>query len=513
MIKRNIIVILCDQLRKDFLHAYGCDAVPTPNIDKLAKRGVVFENAITQAPVCAPARASMMTGRYVSDHGVWANDMPFRDGMEYLPQRMNELDYITGAFGKLHHFPMKDTKGFQYANLMEENRFGEQEEYFLWLKERHPEVKNVFNYDSIKLHFNYSKEEYYEHWIADKAIEFIGNSIENNADKPFFAWISFQGPHIPIDPPIEYRGTVDVEKLPKPIELKDTNRPALVKYRSTIFKADYMGIDELTSEDVMTIRTRYAEQIVAIDMEIGRILELLSDKNVYDNTTIIFSADHGELAGDLEMHYKGPFPYRGQLEVPMIVSNHPRIENRKRSKNLVGNIDIPGTVLDIAGDKRGIGYSRSLLDLADELTDNAREWNYSEFCDSAKIVENKRYRYCYYPFTGQSELFDKEADKNEQKNLSGNLEYAGIESECLKAVIDFMVIAKGVRMEARDMIPEVQNGLSNKNRDWQKDFLVAFPLSDKHQLSMLNSEGLSSEYNKFCEGKQVIAHYGLYWGN
>jgi arylsulfatase len=171
MPSRNVLVVLCDQLRADFLSAYGCGAIPTPNIDRLAGAGIVFENAITQSTVCAPARATMMTGRYVSNHGVWTNDVPFRDGLEYLPKRMNEAGYATGAFGKLHHYPPHDAKGFRETDLMEEGRLGESEPYLQWLRSRRPDVKGIWNYDDYI--FAFDEEEYHEHWIASRAIEFI----------------------------------------------------------------------------------------------------------------------------------------------------------------------------------------------------------------------------------------------------------------------------------------------------------------------------------------------------
>ena len=165
----NILVILCDQLRKDFLSCYGGTVCNTPNLDALAAKSVCFTNAITASPVCAPARASMMTGRYVSDHGVWTNDMPFREGVDYLPQRMNQAGYRTGAFGKLHHFPAKDGKGFSTYALMEENRLGDKDDYFQWLRARHPEIRGVFTCKKDG-GFAFAEDEYYEHWIADRAM-------------------------------------------------------------------------------------------------------------------------------------------------------------------------------------------------------------------------------------------------------------------------------------------------------------------------------------------------------
>ena len=118
-----------------------------------------------------------MTGRYVSDHWVWTNDVPFRDGLEYIAERMNQEGYVTGAFGKLHHYPADDPKGFRHVRLMEENRLGEREPYLHWLRQRHPEVESVFNHEGLQ--FAFPEEEYYEHWIASEAISFIGQTLEN----------------------------------------------------------------------------------------------------------------------------------------------------------------------------------------------------------------------------------------------------------------------------------------------------------------------------------------------
>lgn len=124
--KNNVMVILCDQLRADFLSCYnGNSPVKTENIDLLVEDGVLFEHAVTASPVCAPGRACMMTGRYVSDHKVWTNDVPFRENIDYLPYRMKENGYACAAFGKLHHYPARDVKGFDEYWQMEENRLGD----------------------------------------------------------------------------------------------------------------------------------------------------------------------------------------------------------------------------------------------------------------------------------------------------------------------------------------------------------------------------------------------------
>ncbi|HAX95694.1 MAG TPA: sulfatase [Prolixibacteraceae bacterium] len=501
---RNIVVLLCDQLRSDFLSVYGCKAFATPNIDKISKMGTVFDNAITQSTVCAPARACMMTGRLVSDHGVWTNDIPFREGLEYLPQRMNSLGYNTGAFGRLHHYPAKDSKGFTIVHQMEEGRLGEHEEYLQWLRGKHPEVKRIWNITNGA--FNYPEEDYYEYWITSKVIDFINDNECSIDKKPFLAWVSFQGPHTPLDPPKEVKGSVDPTLLPKLITADEKQLAPVVRYRQA-----YGGTLGISEEEILESRKLYAETIVEIDRQVGRLLDHLASLGILENTTFIFSADHGDLLGDFHLQQKGPFPYHNQLSIPLIISNHPGVRCGVHSSSLAGNIDIPATVLDIAGSERGIGISRSLINLSAENPENPREVIFSEFCDSIKTVFDGRYKFSYYPFTGVSELYDIQEDPNEILDLTGQQKYGVIESQMLRHIIDFCIISKGVRIEAHDFVPEQQAGLYKKFPDHLDEFPAAHPLSNIKQLDSLRREGLSADYNEFCKSKKIIAHYGLYW--
>ncbi len=505
MQNRNIVVLLCDQLRPDFLNSYGCTAVPTPNLDRLAAKGVVFENAITQSTVCAPARASMMTGRYVSDHMVWTNDVPFREGMETLAERMNKLGYTTGAFGKLHHYPAADGKGFSHLRQMEEGRLEDSEPYLKWIRKRHPEVTRLWNYADFT--FSFPEDEYYEHWIASEAIEFIAESVEQK-ELPFLAWISFQGPHGPIDPPAEFKGLVDDTKLPKVIDWPPADRdsvPETVRYRSVL------GTVPENQEANLAFRTAYAEMIAAIDGQIGRIVDCIEHLGIFENTSFIFSADHGDMLDDFGLQAKGPFPYPGQMNIPLVVSNHPEILAGSRSASLAGNIDIPGTVLNIAGDNRPIGYSRSLLELGRNPPFNPREVIFSEFCDSVKTVDDGRFRFSFYPFQGVSELYDRLEDPHCMNNLSANEDCQEVKSELLMHIIDFMTVAKGVRVEAHDFVPSEQSGLKKKFPDYQQYFPVAFPLSANDRIK-LKAAGLNTDYNEFCREKDIIRYYAKpYW--
>lgn len=490
----NILVILCDQLRKDFLSCYGGTVCNTPNLDALAAKSVCFTNAITASPVCAPARASMMTGRYVSDHGVWTNDMPFREGVDYLPQRMNQAGYRTGAFGKLHHFPAKDGKGFSTYALMEENRLGDKDDYFQWLRARHPEIRGVFTCKKDG-GFAFAEDEYYEHWIADRAIDFIAE----DKDAPYFAWISFQGPHTPLDPP----GDCDRQRKVPPARYPNYKSGCDVPdYRSASI---YGECDELYARNY---RQRYCQLIEAIDKQIGRVLEQAQNTARGRETMILFSADHGDMCGDLGHYQKGPMPYSAQLEIPLLLYGCGG-ENTICDCP-VSNLDIGATILQAAGDDAPFGVSRSLND-AIKGGETARKSVFSEFCDSVKIVDTGRWRLAYYPFTGQSQLFDKTLPNYEVRNLAVDSEYALIRCELLQQIIDYMITAHEVHIEAQDLVPSVQAGLRNKLPNFMNQIPLAFPLQTQAHRLRLRTAGLDADYNEFCKGRDIQRHYGVYW--
>ena len=501
---RSIVVILCDQLRPDFLTVYGGGGVPPPHINRLADSGVVFENAITQSTVCAPARATMMTGRYVSDHGVWTNDVPFREGLDYLAERMNRLGYRTGAFGKLHHYPAADAKGFSVAHQMEEGRLGDEEPYLKWLKERHPEVSGVWNIENNR--FAFDESEYHEHWIADRAIDFIR---ETPIEDPLLAWVSFQGPHTPYAPPRAVEGSSDSLSTQAPLPLSEdaeTDLPGAVRYRRAA------GPMPSESTETMNNRIRYCELIVEIDRQIGRVLSALESTGRLESATVLFSADHGDLLGDFDIKAKGPYPYPGQMDIPLVLSNHPGVEAGSRSEALVGNIDIPGTCLAIAGDDEPIGHSISLLDqIADRGAAPARPYIFSEFCDSAKTVDDGRFRLTYYPFEGARLLFDRTVDPQCTRNLAGSPEHAETELRLFGAIIDSMVVAKGVRIEAHDFVPAVQSGLRAVVPHFVHQFPVAFPISAAERRALKNA-GLDTQLNEVFRGRPVLRSYTPpYW--
>jgi len=496
--QRNILLIMCDQLRPDFLSAYGGSCIDTPNLDALAAGGTVFDNAITASTVCAPARMSFLTGEFVSGHGAWTNLVPARAGAEFLPQRLTRAGYLTAAVGNFDHTPVDGDFGYQYKKLEYDGAPGCR--YSQEREATYPGKPKYVRDDTG--HFLLPEEAFYDRWSADCAVEFLESYARTGAapdgtaapapGAPFFLYCGFLSPHAPLIPPKEVAGTVDPGRLP-PIRIQsrpDGDIPEVELTRRALLNPPEALADPTS---VLARRNRervlYAEMIVEIDRLVGRIVQALKRSGLYENTTILFTADHGSMENDFNMSTKGPWPYKPQLFIPMIISNHPRLQKGTRCDALCGNLDIGATALDIAGDARAFGVSRSMLGLADGSVAQ-REVNLSEFCDSCKTLVDKRYTFTYYPFTGKTCLFDRVADPEERVNLGGQPEYTALERKFMMHLVDFMLLAKGVRMEAHDLVPSVHAGLLKKHPQYLENFPVMYPAAGKAERERLERAGL-----------------------
>ena len=521
--KRNVLLIMCDQLRPDYLHAYGADFIPTPNLDFLASEGTVFDNAITASTVCAPARASFITGLPVSAHGAWTNNIPCKEGTVYLPERMNEAGYLTAAVGCYDHAPFGNTCGYQYTKVFDDdpNKKGARDTYLGFLKERHPEADALYPRDGE--YFKYSEEEHYDSWSCNCAVEFLESYAANgqapdgtkaaSEDAPFFLYCGFLMPHGPYLPPKEVSGTVDPAKIPEPVILSrhDEEIPSVERYRRAFLNPpEALKDPKSVFPERMRLRTLYCEMIVEIDRLVGRLITTLKEQGLYDNTTIIFTGDHGSAENDWNISTKGPWPYTPQLFISMLIANHPELIPGSRSDVLCGNMDVGGTILDIAGDSKPCGLSRSMIGMATGRVPE-RSVHMSEFCDSLKNLVDKRYTFSYYPFTGVYTLFDRIEDPDFTKDLAHDPNYAEVVNRFLMKTIDHMVLAKGVHIEAHDLTPEVVRGVQEMHPAFLDDLELCYPLADMESVRRVKEAGLDADYNEFCRTRKITAHYGVYW--
>lgn len=513
--RRNILWIVVDQMRPDFIGPYGADFIATPHLNALSANGITFDNAITASTVCAPARASMVTGLPVSAHGAWTNKIPCKPGTVFLPERMNDCGYLTAAVGSYDHAPDNNPIGYQFLDLFSTAGNGT---YMQMLRQRYPDAKSWADADETG-RFRYPEEVFYDRWICDRTTDFLAHYAKTGTapdgigepGAPFFLYCGFVAPHQPLTPPHGLENAVDSAKIPMVDNIKREDVSHVEKYR----RANINTIEDLRDPDSavakwMQERQRYCELIAELDALVGRLVQSLRDNGLYENTTIIFTSDHGSEQMNHLVDTKGPWPYRSQLFIPLIIANQPGVQPGSRSDCLCGNLDIGATVLDIAGDKKAFGHSRSLLGMANGSVPERRV-NMSEFCDSCKNLVDKRYTFSYYPFTGQTCLYDRLNDPAEHHDLSRDPAYQDIVRRFLMDTIDFLCLAKGVRIEAHDMTPETKAGIEEKDPKFLDTFDIAYPVFNWGDIERVEKAGLDPDYNEFCRDREIKAHYGVYF--
>jgi arylsulfatase len=472
----NVLIVTCDQLRRDAIGMYNNRVIKTPNIDSLANESVVFDNHFTQHPVCMPSRWSIFTGRYPRHHGVTDNGVKFKEDEETLARQFKKNGYHTGAFGKMHFSPAllnkeeedeqwpKDGFGFVIRHLTDDSKRGEylnylknidEESYEYVLKQGEEKVKEdlmsaadrTFS-DAPQIKENKLDPDLHQTaWISNKVIDFMDEAKSKN--KPFFGWCSYVDPHHPFDPPEPYASMYDPAEIAPPIPAC-TDDPAAPRnvldmhfgYSPGNEKYDLSTVGK---EGWKAVRAKYYGMVSLIDHNLGRIIEALKERDMYENTVIIFTSDHGELLGDHGLLFKGPFHYDGLIRVPLLIRYGDKVCGGARIKQITQHIDILPTLLSFCGIPlpRGVQGKplQSLLSGDDvPLYEYAlTEHRCYDWGTNIKTLRNSRWRLSYYGNPDIGELYDLYSDPTEMCNLWYNEEYADVKSELVNKLLDRLI--------------------------------------------------------------------------
>ena len=419
----NILLLMPDQLRADFVGCFGAAFARTPNFDRLAATGLQYTNAISPHPLCVPARASLLTGHNAVSTGVMTNGSWLRPdhadcGMPTIAEVLADAGYLTAAFGKMHFMPWDIPEGFQVRRIAEDKRhvFIE-DDYSDSLEARgltKPYGPDEEGYaENLMASFDALPPELQvDSWVTDETVQFIHE--EAGRGKPFFALVGFPGPHDPYNLPQAWTENWNPALMPEP------HPPTAVTeiFRHGQIKQNRRGsaaIDmEQFPEDVKRrIRVHYSALTSNIDACIGRILTALEAAGLNHNTVVIATSDHGDLLGDFNLLGKSNF-LEPSIRIPLVVQG-PGTGRTGRSDALVTLTDIFATIAQYAGvDTSGRGDSIALPDLGLE-DGRPREVAFGAI-RSGLMLTDGRYKLARYS-NGLATLHDRGMDPMEQLNL------------------------------------------------------------------------------------------------
>jgi arylsulfatase A-like enzyme len=408
----NFILFITDQHRADFLGCYGHPIVRTPHIDSIAARGMAFDRFYVASPVCMPNRASLMTGRMPSVHGVRSNGIPLSMQAVTFVELLRDAGYHTALVGKSHlqnftawppivkrsapragyHEPSRELTQAVRWNL--DGPEYEQETPEFWARNDAKVATPFYGFDAVTLVRAHGDEVGgdYDNWLAardPKAKDLLGpaNSLPHDYvcpqayrtaipaelystaflgerasaflqeadDTPFFLMLSFPDPHHPFNPPGKYWDMYAPEDFPAPeaFSRNDWTPPphvrAVIEQRAA-GKANLTGMNTIgcSAREAQEARALTAGMITCIDDAIGGVLNALDDSGRADDTVLIFTSDHGDHLGDHRLLLKGAEQYQSITRVPFVWSDPKAPAQFARTDALASTIDIAATVLDRA---------------------------------------------------------------------------------------------------------------------------------------------------------------------
>lgn len=437
--RKNIVLLMTDQLRGDCMGCAGHPDVKTPYLDTLASKGVRFENAYSACPSCVPARAALHTGLTQESH----RRVGYADGIRWeyphtMAGELTKAGYYTQCVGKMHVDPLRNYLGFCHVELHDgylhyyrdpeipyrENQ-KQADDYFHWLKQEKGIDCDVTDTGLecnswVARPWIYEEKYHPTNWVTDRSIDFLRR---RDPDMPFFLFTSYLRPHPPFDAPQCYFDMYRNKELTPPVVGDWCDEEAL-RARGRIFDSDTGPLDP---ELVQEMQIGYYACITHLDHQIGRLIQALVENKLYDDTIILFVSDHGELLGDHHLFRKSR-AYQGSSRVPFLVSGGGfRPEKPGSVKTDVVELrDVMPTVLEAAGVQipdsvEGISLWNTAL--KESGTPEVREYLHGEHTlgeASSHWIITKDEKYIWYSQTGEEQYFRIAEDPDELHNLIGS---------------------------------------------------------------------------------------------
>ena len=428
--KKNVLFISVDDMNND-LGCFGNPLVQSPNIDRLASRGIAFTHAYCQFPLSSPSRSSILTGLRPDKTRVFDLRYHFRQDMPdiiTLPQMFIKNGYYVARVGKMYHYGNPGDIG---TNGLDDK--------LSWMERFNPAGRDKTSLELDVINYTPSRglgsamgfysdnegtdKEHTDGKVATETIELL----KNHKDKPFFIAAGFYKPHCPWITPGKYFNFYKPYQISLPKISKETEKEYPELALASTQPWPYFGI---TPDQAMECKLAYFAAISFVDAQIGRILDALDSLGLSENTIIVFWSDHGYLLGEHGLWFKQSC-FEESAKSPLIISV-PGLKTAGRTcKRIVELVDIYPTLSDLTGLKSPIdleGYSLSSL-----LQNPEAKWEYPAYTQVQRgntpghSVRTETWRYTEWGFgTMGQELYNEETDPQELNNLASDPRYSEI---------------------------------------------------------------------------------------
>lgn len=449
---RNTLVIMTDQHRVDTIGCLGNPHARTPHLDALGAEGFAFTHAFTPTAICTPARASLLTGKHPVRDQVLANPEWNIAYSTALPttawtytQCLRDHGYNVGLVGKYHVGPnLPDAFGMDDDSFWGAENPVADPRYVAWLEENgHPPVvahdlwRGTLPGDReghlIAARLRQGEEATFERFLADRAIERLRQYAEDwrRDGTPFSLDVHFFGPHLPYLLPDEWFDLIDPDLVTLPESFGDTlvGKPPVPQNYAT-----YWSTSSFSPEQWKKLIAVYWGYVAMIDHEIGRIMDAARELGILEDTAVLFTADHGEFTGAHRMNDKGPAMYDDIYNVPFI-ARIPGVSTGGRSDAFVSLLDLPATVLEIAGIEAPDELDgRSIVDLT--RGEEVEDWREDIVCEfhghhfplQQRVLRTRDHKLVVSP-ESINELYDLRTDPSEMTNVHDAPIYDGVRRE------------------------------------------------------------------------------------
>ncbi len=454
----NILWICTDQQRYDTIAALGNNLIRTPNIDRLVHDGVAFTRAYCQSTVCAPSRASYLTGRYPRTTGCRQNGQTLPASERLISRILADEGYVCGLAGKQHLASCSEGK----VEVRGDDGFAEfhwshhpqpdwpENEYTRWLAARGRTWDELYDGPISDYVIAGVPAEFHQTtWCAEMTVDFI----RRYRGRSWFFNFNCFDPHHPFDPPPEYFEHYDPVQMPLPKfregEWRNKTEYQRLDHEWAHNNPGEFHVGKMTDDDHRQVCAAYYAMIELIDDQVGRIIAALEETGQLANTLILFMSDHGEMLGDHGIYFKGPHFYEAAVRVPLVMHWPGHFANGLQVSGLTELVDIVPTLFAAADIEVSPAIQgQSLMPLARGEADPAkhRDHIYCEYYNAwtharsyGTMMRTIDKKIAVYHGIDEGEFYDLAADPDEFDNLYFSADHAPLREQLLKQAFDASV--------------------------------------------------------------------------